>query len=329
MKIFVAGATGAIGRPLVPSLIESGHVVTAMTRHRDRADRLAALGAEPVVCDVYDAQGIEAAMRAAAPDVVVHQLTALPAAIDPRRIDTQLAANDRIRTEGTRNLVRAAVKAGARRIVAQSISFAYAPRGGPVKSEDAPLFLDAPRPWRRTAEAVAELERRVTGADGVDGVVLRYGYFYGPGTAYAADGSAAAMVRRRQLPIAGRGTGVFSFIHLDDAVSATVAAVESGRPGIYNVVDDEPAKLRDWLPVYAQALGAPRPRKVFAFLARLMVGRYGLYYMTQQRGAANAKIKAELGWRPRWTSWRTGFRRDLGTEAGVPAALDSPVTVGA
>ncbi len=282
-----------------------------------------------MVCDVYDAEGLAAVVRAAAPEVVVHQLTALPPAIDPRRIEDHLAANDRIRTEGTRNLVRAAVKAGARRIVTQSIAFAYAPEGGPVKSEDAALWLDAPWPWRRTVQAVAELERRVTGT-GVDGVVLRYGYFYGPGSAYAGDGSAAALVRRRQMPIAGRGTGVFSFVHVDDAVSATVAAVEGGRPGIYNVVDDEPAALRDWLPVYAEALGAPRPRKVFAFLARLAVGRYGLYYMTEQRGAANGGAREEFGWAPRWSTWRTGFRRDLDTGAGVTAARDdSPVAVGA
>jgi nucleoside-diphosphate-sugar epimerase len=312
MRVFVAGATGVIGRRLVPRLIEAGHTVTVMTRNLSRAKGLAFLGAEPVACDVYDVKGLEAALGKAKPDVVVHQLTALPKAIDPRKLEEQLAANDRIRVEGTRNLVRAAALAGARRMVAQSIAFVYTPEGGPVKDEDAPLWLDAPWPWRRSVEAVAELERRVMSAGGVEGVVLRYGYFYGPGTAYAADGSVADLVRTRQFPIAGRGSGVFSFVHVDDAASATVSALEHGQPGIYNIVDDEPSPVRDWLPVYAKALGAPAPRKVPAFLARLMAGRYGLYYMTEQRGASNERAKWELGWSPAFPTWRTGFQEALG-----------------
>lgn len=315
MRVFVAGATGVIGRSLVPRLIEKGHAVTAMTRSRERADDLVSMGAEPVVCDVYDASGLEAALRQAAPEVVVHQLTALPPAIDPRKLEAQLAATDRIRVEGTRNLVRAAVEAGARRIVAQSLAFAYAPEGGLVKDEDAPLWLEAPWPWRRSVEAVAVLEKEVTATAGIAGVALRYGYFYGPGTAYASDGSSADLVRRRQFPIVGRGSGIFSFIHIDDAAAATVAAIEGGRPGIYNIVDDEPSPLRDWLPSYAQALGAPRPRRVFAFLARLVAGKYGLYAMTAQRGATNAKAKRELGWSPSVATWRTGFPADLRAEA--------------
>lgn len=312
MRIFVAGATGVIGRPLVHRLIEKGHAVTAMTRDRGRAGGLAALGAEPALCDVYDADGVAEVARKAAPDVVVHQLTSLPHAIHPRRLEEQLAANDRIRVEGTGNLVRAAVQAGARRLVAQSIAFAYAPQGGSVKGEDAPLWLDAPWPWRRTVDAVDQLERQVTSAEGVEGVVLRYGYFYGPGTAYASDGSMATLVRQRQFPIAGRGSGVSSFIHIDDAVEATVAAIEGRSWGIYNIVDDAPSPLRDWLPVYAEALGAPPPRRVFPFLVRLAAGKYGLYSITEQRGAANAKAKAELGWSPSFGSWRTGFPAALG-----------------
>lgn len=315
MRVFVAGATGVIGRSLVPRLIDAGHVVTAMTRNLDRADWLAALGAEPVACDVYDASGLEEAVRRAKPDVVVHQLTSLPKAIDPRKIEDQLAENDRIRVEGTRNLVRAAALAGASRIVAQSVSFAYAPAGGPVKGEDAPLWLDAPWPWRRTVEAVAEMEGQVLSAQGVEGVILRYGYLYGPGTAYAADGSVADLVRGRQFPIAGGGSGVFSFVYVDDAASATASALEHGQPGVYNVVDDEPAPLRDWLPVYAKAFGAPEPKKVPSFLARLAVGKYGLYVMTGQRGASNAKAKRELGWSPTLATWRTGFREALGLDA--------------
>lgn len=278
-----------------------------MTRSPDRAKAIVALGADPVECDVYDTTGLEEAVRKAEPDVVIHQLTALPPAIDPRKMEEQLAANDRIRTEGTRNLVKAAAAAGARRIVAQSVSFAYTPEGGPVEEEDAPLWLEAPRPWRRSVEAIADLERQVLSVEGVEGVVLRYGYFYGPGTAYAEDGSVADLVRARQLPIAGRGSGVFSFVHADDAASATVLALDHGEPGIYNVVDDEPAPLREWLPVYVKALDAPAPRKVPVFLARLAVGSYGVYDMTQQRGASSAKAKKELGWTPASPTWRTGF----------------------
>ena len=307
MRVFVAGATGVIGRRLVPRLVEAGHTVTAMTRSPDRAKAIVALGADPVECDVYDTTGLEEAVRKAEPDVVIHQLTALPPAIDPRKMEEQLAANDRIRTEGTRNLVKAAAAAGARRIVAQSVSFAYTPEGGPVEEEDAPLWLEAPRPWRRSVEAIADLERQVLSVEGVEGVVLRYGYFYGPGTAYAEDGSVADLVRARQLPIAGRGSGVFSFVHADDAASATVLALDHGEPGIYNVVDDEPAPLREWLPVYVKALDAPAPRKVPVFLARLAVGSYGVYDMTQQRGASSAKAKKELGWTPASPTWRTGF----------------------
>ena len=219
MRVFVAGATGVIGQRLVPGLVEAGHTVTAMTRNLDRAEGLAALGADPVECDVYDTKGLEEALRKAKPDVVIHQLTALPQAIDPRKMEEQLAPNDRIRTEGTRNLVKAAAAVGARRIVAQSVSFAYTPEGGSVKEEDAPLWLEAPRPWRRSVEAIADLERQVLSVEGVEGVVLRYGYFYGPGSAYAEDGSVADLVRTRQLPIAGRGSGVFSFVYVDDAAS--------------------------------------------------------------------------------------------------------------
>ena len=329
MRVFVAGATGVIGRSLVPRLIEKGHSVTAMTRSPKRVPRLAALGAEPVVCDAYDAAGLVAALRRAAPDVVVHQLTALPAAIDPRRIEEHLAENDRIRVEGTRNLVRAATRVGTPRIVAQSVSFAYAPEGGPVKTEDARLWLDAPWPWRRTVEAVADLERQVSAADGLAGVVLRYGYFYGPGTAYGADGSVAELVRRRRLPIAGQGSGVFSFVHTDDAAEAAVAAIESDRSGIYNVVDDEPSPLREWLPVYAESLGAPRPRRVFSLLARLALGWYGFYSMTEQRGAANARARKELGWTPSFATWRTGFRAVLRGDCQAAAELDPAVALGA
>jgi nucleoside-diphosphate-sugar epimerase len=239
---------------------------------------------------------------------VIHQLTALPEAIDPRRFAEQLAATNRIRVEGTSNLVHAARQAGATRVVAQSVAFAYEPDGGPVKGEDDPLWLDPPSEARRTVEAIASLEQQVTSAEGIEGVVLRYGYFYGPGSAYARDGSVADMVRARQFPIAGGGTGVFSFIHVDDAAAATVAALERGRPGIYNIVDDQPQRLCDWLPDYATALGAPPPRRVPGFLARVVAGRYGHYMMTRMRGASNERARAELGWSPRFASLQDGLR---------------------
>ncbi len=316
MNIFIAGATGVIGRSLVPQLLERGHSVTAMTRDEKRADRIARQGAEPVVCDVYDAARLDRVVGDAAPDVVVHQLTSLPAAIHPRHIAEHLAANDRIRTEGTRNLLRAARRAGVRRVVAQSIAFAYTPHGSLVKDETAPLWLDAPWPWQRTVRAVEDLEAQVTSNRDIEGVVLRYGYFYGPGTAYAADGSVAALVRRRQFPLVGAGSGVFSFVHVSDAAAATVLALDNSAAGIYNIVDDEPSPMRDWLPVYADALGARGPRRVPRLLARFAAGRYGLYMMTDQRGASNARAKKELGWSPCPASWRTGFRDALAGEAG-------------
>jgi nucleoside-diphosphate-sugar epimerase len=255
MKVFVAGASGVLGRRLVPMLVEAGHQVTGITRSSAKADALRAAGAEPVVCDVFDAADLVEKVSAAAPEVVVHELTDLPAALDPRKMDEQFAGNDRLRSEGTRNLVAAAVAAGARRMVAQSIAFAYTPDGG-LKTEDDPLFDAAPHPWARSVEALHALEDAVTKTPGLEGIVLRYGFFYGPGSSYAGDGAQAAMVRKRRFPIIGRGDGVFSYIHVDDAAAATVAAAERGKPGIYNVVDDDPAPLRVWLPHYARVLGA-------------------------------------------------------------------------
>ena len=307
MRVFVAGATGVIGRRLLPLLNADGHEVTAMTRSDERAAALREAGATPVVCDVFDAEGLRAAVEAAQPEVVLHELTDLPAALDPRKMEEQAAGNDRIRTEGTRNLVAAAVAGGARRMVAQSIAFAYAPGRGLRKEDDA-LWDDAPWPWSRSVQALHELEDAVTGTEGLDGVVLRYGFFYGPGSSYADDGHFAREVRRRRLPIVGKGSGVFSWIHVDDAAAATVAAMNRGAPGIYNVVDDEPAPMREWIPAYAAAIGAKPPRRVPVWLARLLAGRYTAAMATSLSGAANAKAKAELGWQPRHPSWRDGFR---------------------
>ncbi len=308
MRVFLAGATGVIGRRLLPLLLAGGHQVTAMTRSEARAVALRDAGATPVVCDVFDAEGVRTAIQAAQPEAVLHELTDLPPNLDPRKMEEQTAGNDRIRSEGTRNLVAAAVAAGAGRMVAQSIAFAYAPAGSGLKQEDDPLWDDAPWPWSRSVQALHELEQTVAQTEGIEGIVLRYGFFYGPGSAYADGGHFAGEVKRRRLPVVGKGSGVFSFIHVDDAAAATVAAMERGRPGIYNVVDDDPAQMRDWVPVYAEAVGAKPPRRVPTWLARLLAGRYTASMATGLRGASNEKARAELGWQPRHASWREGFR---------------------
>jgi nucleoside-diphosphate-sugar epimerase len=311
VRIFVAGASGAIGRPLLGRLVAAGHDVAGMTRREEAADEIRAAGAEAVVCDVYDTAALEDAVRAESPEVVVHELTALPQELDLRDRGAY-EANNRIRTEGTRNLVAAARAAGARRVVAQSISFMYAPVGGWVKDEDAPLLRGAPGGFGDAVEATLELERQVLETEGIDGVVLRYGFFYGPRTAYAADGYQAGEVRRRRVPLVGGGDGVFSFVHVEDAAAATVAACERGAPGVYNVTDDEPAPMREWVPVYAEALGAPRPLRVPKLIARVVAGKAVTMFATSLRGASNEKAKRELGWQPRYASWRQGFREALG-----------------
>lgn len=312
MRVFVAGATGAIGRPLVRQLVEAGHEVTGTTRSPERAARLEEQGATAAIVDAFDRERVMEAVAAAQPEVVVHQLTDLPEAIDLRKLDESYRGNDRIRREATPHLIDAARAAGARRIVAQSIAFLYAPEGGAVKDEDDPAWVAAPAPLDRGIGTVVGVERAVTEAEGIEGVVLRYGFFYGPGTYYAADGSTATEVRKRRYPLVGSGSGVFSYIHVEDAASATIAALDRGAPGIYNVVDDEPAPMRDWLPVYADALGAKAPRRFPAFLARVIAGRFATAMALDLRGASNAKAKRELGWTPRYASWREGFAAELG-----------------
>jgi nucleoside-diphosphate-sugar epimerase len=226
-------------------------------------------------------------------------------------MEEQAAGNDRIREEGTRNLVDAARTAGTRRIVAQSIAFAYGPVGG-LKTEDDPLFDDAPWPFSRSVNALHALENAVTRTEGIEGLVLRYGFFYGPGSSYAPDGFLAGEVRKRRFPIIGKGAGVFSLIHVDDAAAATVAAAERGAPGIYNIVDDDPAPVREWLPAYAEALGAKRPFRIPKLIARFVAGEYTTQMATELRGASNERAKRELGWSPRYASWRQGFREALG-----------------
>lgn len=311
MRVFVAGASGAIGRPLVPKLVAAGHEVTGITRLEERAERIRAAGARAAVVDVFDAETLRAAVLEAAPEVVVHQLTALPERLDFRDPETYAATN-RVRTEGTRNLLDAALAAGARRVVCQSIAFAYRSEGGRVKSEDDPLEEDAPGTFGGALSALREMESMVLGAQGVEGLVLRYGFFYGPGTHYGPDGATIDDIRRRRMPVVGKGTGVFSFIHVDDAADATVAAVERGAPGVYNVTDDEPAAMREWLPVAAEAAGAKRPRRVPVWLAKLVGGKDVGAFALELRGASNEKAKRELGWQPAHPSWRAGFRDVLG-----------------
>jgi nucleoside-diphosphate-sugar epimerase len=309
VKIFVAGASGAIGRPLVRQLLAAGHAVTGMTRREERAGEIRAAGATPVVCDVFDAEALHEAVVAAAPDAVVHALTALPPKFDPK--SDYLSATNRIRTEGTHNLLAAAQAAGTRRVVAESVAFFYEPEGSWVKDEDAALFHDPPGRFATGLEAIVDLERQATEATGLEGVVLRFGWFYGPGTYYDRGGSLAQETQRRRNPIVGKGTGTFSFVHVDDAAAAIVAAVDHGAPGIYNIVDDEPAPLHEWLPVYAQALGAKPPRRVPAWLARLLAGEDLASAAVEMRGASNSKAKRELGWEPAHPSWRQGFRESL------------------
>lgn len=310
MKVFLAGATGAIGRQLVPLLVRHGHVVTAMTRSEARVEPLRRLGADPVVCDVFDRKRLLDVVGAAGPDAVIHELTSIPNRMNPRRVSQEMAATNGLRTEGTQALAEAAQAAGARRMITQSIAFAYEPQGTALATEDDPLFLAPPAAFVDLMRAVSQCEQLALGVPAVDGVVLRYGYFYGPGTIYARDGSFAADVLRRRVPMVGDGGGVFSFIHVADAVMATLAALTHGSAGIYNVVDDEPAAVRDWLPRYAERLGAPRPFRVPRILGRLGGGSFAVHLMTAQRGTSNAKAKVHLGWEPSCASWRDGFLKE-------------------
>jgi len=303
MRVFVAGASGAIGRPLVRRLVAAGHEVTGMTRRRERAEEIRAAGAAAVVCDAFEAEALVRAVGEAAPEVVVNQLTSLPDKYNPRR-RSFYAGTDKVRREGGRNLIEAARAAGARRFVTQSIAFLYAPEGDWVKSEDARPFTDAPGHFGSAVEAMLEHEREAVSTPDLEGLVLRYGQFYGPGTYYAADGHLGREVRRRRFPIVGPGTGTFSFLHVDDAAAATIAALDHGAPGVYNVVDDEPAPLHEWLPVYAEALGARPPRRVPVWPAKLVAGSSVAAMAVELRGASNAKARRELGWEPRYPSWR-------------------------
>jgi nucleoside-diphosphate-sugar epimerase len=310
MRVFVAGATGAIGRPLVRRLLEAGHQVTGTTRSEQRAASLREQGADAVVLDAFDAGAVRAAVAVAEPEVLVHQLTALPQKLDPRRYEESLAQTSRLRRETVPVFLDAARAAGARRILVQSIAFVVAPQGPWVQDETAPLPDPAP-PTGDAISAVKEMEAAVLGAEGIEGLVLRYGFFYGPATAFGPGGYSAGEVARRRFPIVGPGTGRFSFVHVDDAVEATVLALERGAPGVYNVVDDEPAPAKDWIPAMAAAMGAKAPRRVPVWLARLVVGRLA-QQMVSQRGSSNAKARRELGFVPRHPTYRESFEAVFG-----------------
>lgn len=311
MKVFVAGATGAVGRPLVARLVAAGHQVTGMTRTPAKAPALADIGADPVVCDALDRDRVLAAVGAQRPEVVVCQLTDLPAGFGSRDYAGMTAATNRLREQGTGFLVDAAVATCARRVITQSLAFIYAPGPGPPRSEDAPVVSQGPPDLVQVARSAVKGERLVLEREGIEGVVLRYGQFYGPGTWFAGDGSATEQVRRRRFPIVGRGGGVFSFVHVDDAAEAAVAALDRGAPGIYNVCDDDPAPLREWLPEYARVVGAKPPLRVPRLVARLVAGPVAVTSTTEMVGASNARARRELKWEPRYRSWREGFREAL------------------
>jgi nucleoside-diphosphate-sugar epimerase len=307
MRVFVAGATGAIGKQLVPRLVAAGHEVHGMTRSESKQAILHELGAVPVVADALDPNQVAEAVGRARPDVIVHQLTAIPARLNLRHFDRDFALTSRLRTEGTDYLLSAGQAVGVRRFVAQSYFASYARTGAAVKSEEDPFDPAPAREMREVLAAIRHLEEAVLRARWTEGIVLRYGALYGPGTSLAPGAEQVELVRRRKFPLVGDGGGVWSFIHVADAAEATVAAVEHGSRGVYNVVDDDPGPVAEWLPALAQELGAKKPLRVPRFVGRLFAGEVGVVMMTELRGASNAKAKRELAWRPAHPSWRQGF----------------------
>lgn len=306
MRVFVAGATGAIGKQLVPRLAAAGHQVHGMTRTESKRAMLEELGATAVVADALDPDQVADAVARSRPDVIVHELTAI-GLLDMRHFDRAFALTNRLRTEGTDHLLSAGHAVGVQRFVAQSY-FAFAARdGGPVKTEEHPLDAKPAREMRESAAAIRHLEQTVLAAYWTQGIVLRYGAFYGPGTSLEPGAEQMEMVRRRKFPLVGDSAGVWSFIHIADAAEATVAAIERGKRGIYNIADDDPAPVAEWLPALAREIGAKPPMRVPRFVGRLFAGEAGLVMMTELRGASNAKAKRELGWRPAHPTWREGF----------------------
>jgi len=316
MRVFVAGATGALGKHLVPELLAAGHQVIGMSRTAAKADALRASGAEAVIADALNREAVMDAVIRARPNVVVHELTALAKMRNLKHFDREFEITNRLRTEVTEYLLDAAHACGSERFIAQSYgSWPNERKGGRVKSEDDPLDSEPPASMRRSLDAIRRLEQMVPSAVGLTGIVLRYGAFYGPGTSMGAGGEITELVRQRMFPVFGDGAGVWSFIHIADAARATRLAVEHGPVGIYNIVDDEPAEASVWLPDFARAIGAKPPYRLPAWIGRLFIGEAGVLMMTKIRGSSNQKASDILGWRPIFRSWRDGFRNGLSPEA--------------
>jgi nucleoside-diphosphate-sugar epimerase len=312
MKVFVTGGTGAIGQFLLPLLVENKHEVVALTRSSSKAGKLDELGVTPVIADPFDKQALTAAVRRAEAEVIIHQLTALSSAGNFRKFDQEFALTNRFRTEVTDTLLAAARTIGTRRFIAQSYcGWPYAKKGGPVKTEEDPLDPKPPESFTKTLAAIRSLEDKLRSTTFLEGIALRYANFYGPGTAIGKGGMVVKMVKKRRLPIIGGGGGIWSFIHVMDAARATIAAISRGAAGVYNIADDEPAKVATWLPVLAKEVGAKPPYKIPYWLGELMIGKAGVMMMTQIRGCSNAKAKRELNWSPIYPSWRIGFADGL------------------
>jgi nucleoside-diphosphate-sugar epimerase len=324
MHVFVAGGLGAVGRRLVPMLVEAGHDVAATATTREKLRVLSNLGATPLLMDGLDQRSVLDAVRRAEPEVIVHEMTGLVRAADLRHFDRVFATTNRLRTEGADHLIEAARAVGARRIVAQSFgNWNYERTGSRVKTEEDDLDPEPPRSMQRSIGAIAHLEAAVTHAEGLEGIALRYGNLYGPGTGISEDGRLVELIRRRRLPLIGDGRGIWSFVHVDDAAAATVAAVEGGPPGIYNVCDDDPAEAAVWLPELAAIIGAPPPHRVPVWLGRLAAGEALVSMFTRTRGAVNAKVKNAFDWRLRYPSWREGFRHGLARSGDFAGAMNA------
>lgn len=313
MKIFVTGGTGALGKFLLPQLLEQGHEVVALTRSVDRAEPIERLGASAVIADPLDKQAMTAAVRRAEPEVIIHQLSALKSAGNFKKFDDDFALTNRFRTEVTDTLLAAARTIGTQRLIVQSFcGWPYARKGGPVKTEDDPLDPKPPEGFVKTLAAIKYMESKIHSVPNLAGIALRYGNFYGAGSSISKTGAVGKMVKKRKLAIVGGGGGIWSFIHLSDAARATVAAISRGEPGIYNIVDDEPAKVSAWVPVLAKAVGGKPPRRIPHWLGELLIGKAGVSMLTQVRGGSNAKAKRDLEWTPQYASWRRGFLEALG-----------------
>ena len=314
MRVFVAGSTGVIGQSLVPLLVECGHEVIALSRSPQKAKRIEAPGVQVVFADAFDRDALTAAIKDSKPEVIIHELTALSQLeANFKKLDEQFAQTNRLRTEVTDTLLAAARLVGARRFIAQSFcGWTFAREGGPIKSEEARLDPDPPASFRKTLAAIRYVEDVVCNASDIEALALRHGFLYGPGNTMGKGGEVVELICKRQFPIVGNGGGIWSFIHVKDAAQATAAAVSRGTAGIYNIVDDEPAPVSEWLPFLADALGADPPRRIPGWLARFVIGEGGVSMMTQIRGGSNAKAKREFGWRPIYQSWRRGFVEDLG-----------------